>query len=541
MKNKKLAEQINERFESLRTARQEVEKRWQKSVQNVVPMFFDFGDSGEWKDQRFDTTATECASLLADGMMGNLCPQSVNWFMFRFEKNELNDDKELVEWLQEIQERIYESLHRSTFYDALPQYLKIGATIGTASMFIEEAVEDNKIVCNVSHPREAYVSVDRQGVVDTLYRLFTMTAYQASEFFGEDKLDPQIKNCLESTPDTEFEFIHAIEPRKMRDPRKADSKNFPYASYYVQKGKNEVIKEGGYKTFPAPTWRWEVRGNEAYGYSPTDDAMPDILMVNQMVKTMLIAQQKAVDPFLLLPKEMMNYSFAPGKRGHYTDPGRMPIPAVTGQVSPIMLEVLRDTRERIKKLYKVDHFLMLMQAGDQQMTAREVMERKSEKVTVTGSTIGKFATEALGKMLERIIQIEFDAGRLPAPPQGKDVSGATLKIDYLGPLAQAQKEMYAAQGVMQTITNAAAVLQLWPETLKKFKPEIMLEQILESSGMPEKAIRSDEEYQQILAAEAKQKQDMINTQMQIEQAKAMPGMSKRPEPGSPLESMMGGQ
>jgi hypothetical protein len=238
---------------------------------------------------------------------------------------------------------------------------------------------------------------------------------------------------------------------------------------------------------------------------------------------------------------MMNYSFAPGKRGHYTDPGRMPIPAVTGQVSPIMLEVLRDTRERIKKLYKVDHFLMLMQAGDQQMTAREVMERKSEKVTVTGSTIGKFATEALGKMLERIIQIEFDAGRLPSPPQGKDVSGATLKIDYLGPLAQAQKEMYAAQGVMQTITNAAAVLQLWPETLKKFKPEIMLEQILESSGMPEKAIRSDEEYQQILAAEAKQKQDMINTQMQIEQAKAMPGMSKRPEPGSPLESMMGGQ
>lgn len=541
MKKKKLAEQINERFENLREARQDVEGRWKKAIQNVVPMFFDFGDSGEWKDQRFDTTATECASLLADGMMGNLCPQSVNWFMFRFEQNELNDDKELVEWLQEIQERIYEALHRSTFYDALPQYLKIGGTIGTASVFIEEAVEDNKIVCNVCHPREAYVAVDRQGAVDTLYRHFTMSAYQAAEFFGEDKLDQEIKNSLESSPDTEFEFIHAIEPRKMRDPRKADSKNFPYASYYMQKGKTEIIKESGYKTFPAPTWRWEVRGNEAYGYSPTDDAMPDILMVNQMVKTMLIAQQKAVDPALLLPKEMMGASFAPGTRTHYSDPGRMPVQVTIGTVSPIMLEFLRDGRERIKKIYKVDHFLMLMQAGDQQMTAREVMERKSEKVTVTGSTIGKFASEALDRILERILQIEFDAGRLPPPPEGKAVNGATLKIDYLGPLAQAQKEMYAAQGVLQTLTNAAAIIQIWPETVKKFKPEIMLEQILESSGMPEKAIRSDEEYQQILAAEAKQKQDMINMQMQMEQAKAMPGMSKRPEPGSPLDQMMGGQ
>lgn len=539
--SKELAEQINDRFESLSEARREVEKRWKKSVQYVVPMFYDFGDNGEWTDQRFDTTATESVSLLADGMMGNLCPQSVNWFMFRFEKNELNDDTELVEWLQEVQERIYEALHRSTFYDALPQYLKLGGTIGTASMFIEEAVEDNRIVCNVCHPREVYAAVDRQGAVDTIYRLFTMTAYQAAEFFGEEKLDQEIKNCLETSPDTDFEFIHAIEPRKMRDPRKADSKNFPYASYYIQKGKAEVIKEGGYKTFPAPTWRWEVRGNEAYGYSPTDDAMPDIQMVNQMVKTMLIAQQKAVDPALLLPKEMMGASFAPGSRTHYSDPGRMPVQVTIGQVSPIMLEVLRDTRERIKKLYKVDHFLMLMQAGDQQMTAREVMERKSEKITVTGSTIGKFATEALDRMLERFLQIEFDAGRLPMPPAGKNVSGATLKIDYLGPLAQAQKEMYATQGVLQTLRNVAPIMQIWPETVKKFKPEMLIEEVLESSGALRKTVRSDEEYQKLLAEEAKQKQAMMDAQLKLEEAKAMPGMSKRPEPGSPLEQMMGGQ
>jgi len=536
-----LAQRLNERFARLQEERQDAEKRWKKAVQYVMPMLYDWGDLGEWVDKRMDTTATEASALLADGMMGNLCPQPVNWFMFRFENNELNDDKALTEWLQEVQERIYEAMHRSTFYDVLPQFLKIGNVLGTSSMMIEESAGDGRINCHVPHPKEIYIAVDRQGIVDTIYRHFTLTAYQAVDFFGKEKLSRDILASYEKDPDTEYEFLHVIEPRKMRDHNKEDAVNFPYASYYLEKGKDEIIKEGGYKTFPFPTWRWEVRGNESYGYCPTDDAMPDILMANKISEAILVSAQKAVDPALMVPIELRGESdFSPGTRTYYKDPGRQVVPVNQGNLDPFVMELLNQTRERIRLAYKTQHFLMLM-AQEGQMTAREVMERKSEKITVIGSTIGKFATEALDRILARILQIEADAGRLPPPPEGYEaqLSSATLKLDYLGPLAQAQKEMYAAQGVMQTLTTAAPIIQIWPEVRDKFKPEQMLELILESSGMPEKAIRSDEEYKKIQEMKAQQAAEQQERAMQIEEAKAMKGMEKRPEQGSMLDQVMG--
>jgi hypothetical protein len=264
-------------------------------------------------------------------------------------------------------------------------------------------------------------------------------------------------------------------------------------------------------------------------------------MANKISEAILVSAQKAVDPALMVPIELRGESdFSPGTRTYYKDPGRRVEPVNQGNLDPFVMELLNQTRERIRLAYKTQHFLMLM-AQEGQMTAREVMERKSEKITVIGSTIGKFATEALDRILARILQIEADAGRLPPPPEGYEaqLSSATLKLDYLGPLAQAQKEMYAAQGVMQTLTTAAPIIQIWPEVRDKFKPEQMLELILESSGMPEKAIRSDEEYKKIQEMKAQQAAEQQERAMQIEEAKAMKGMEKRPEQGSMLDQVMG--
>jgi hypothetical protein len=77
-------------------------------------MLYDWGDLGEWVDKRMDTTATEASALLADGMMGNLCPQPVNWFMFRFENTSLTTTS-FDRMASRSPRTDYEAMHRSRF------------------------------------------------------------------------------------------------------------------------------------------------------------------------------------------------------------------------------------------------------------------------------------------------------------------------------------------------------------------------------------------------------------------------------------------
>ena len=171
------------------------------------------------------------------------------------------------------------------------------------------------------------------------------------------------------------------------------------------------------------------------------------------------------------------------------------------------------------------------------MTAREVFERKAEKITVSGSSAGVFQTW-IGQILDRFLQIEFDAKRMPKIPEGKEdvLSKEKLKIEFTGPFAQASKEIASAQGIINTLTTSAIIFELWEESKDKVKPDVLLEKVFESGGMPEKAIYSEEEYKARQAAKVKQQQDMIKAQMKLEQMKAYPGLTKKPEPGSPAES-----
>ncbi len=509
------AKRLQGRYNQLSQLREDHEHRWEDAVRYVLPMLSRFEGDDEWNDERMDTTATNSLAMLADGMFGNVCPPAINWFKYRFADAELNDDKNAVEWLQECESRMYEAYLRSNFYDVMPQAIKVGAGLGTVTLNMQEDAAEQSVLFTVRHPREMYYATDMYGRINTLVREFKLTAEQAVEQFGEEELSPQIQRAAKNQPYDQFDFLHFVMPRAVRDFGKIDNTNFPFMSVYMEKAGFKLVKESGFKTWPSPTWRWEVRGGEVYGYSPTDDAMPDIKTVNAMMKTLLEAAHKTVNPPVFMPEQMAgDIDLNPGGENYYRDPGLRPfVPNIAGNY-PIGKDLLEDMRGRIRQTYKTDHFLMLMQQ-EGQMTAREVLERKSEKVTVIGSTIGRFTSEFLDPIQIRFFQIEMDAGRLPPPPQ--NVQGASLRIDYLGPLAQAQKEIHTSQGILKTLQVAVPIIEIWPETRDKFKPDVMMEEILEAHGMPEKAIRSDKEYQQI----QQQKAEAAAQQQQMEQAATM--------------------
>jgi hypothetical protein len=203
-----------------------------------------------------------------------------------------------------------------------------------------------------------------------------------------------------------------------------------------------------------------------------------------------------------------------------------------GQVELEMIQ------EQIKKGYKVDHFLMLLNDDDTQKTAREVYERKAEKTTVVGSTVGKFISEFLVPVLERIDQLAMDAGRIPEVPEKfiEEYGGEEIKFEFLGPLAQAQKQLVETQGIVQALEVGAMVVEMVPTSIDNLDADETYRGLITSYGAAER-LRSKDKVEDV----RKQRADMQKAQMQfaqkLEMIKAMPNLAKGPEPGSPMEGM----
>lgn len=501
-------------LKTLESDRKEHENRWTDSLEYVLPQRTKFLDAYV-EDKRYDTTATQNVHKLADGLFGSNCPQAINWFKFRFLKNELNDDDEAMTWLQEAQERCYDAINRSNYYDVLPLFLRSGIALETAALAVYENVVAEKIVCNPLPIDEIYIQVDAQNEIYRLFRVFKLKAEQAVIEYGKENLSSRVVDAAEKHNNTELTIVHIIERRKDYDVTKVDNKNMPWKSITIDRTNDTLIKESGYRKRPLLIWRVEVRGNCPYGYGSTTDALPDIYSINRLMADMLSASHKAIDPPIWMPEESDD-SVEAGARNYYTDPGRQVYTIKPFIESPITLEILQDIRESIKAAYKADYFMPLMQLADKKMTAREVFERKSERITATGSVQGRLTSEVITPFLERVFQIEFDAGRIQPPPPGLEFE--QIKIDYLSPLAQEQREVANAQGILASLDTVMPIMQIWPATMAKVKPEILIDKLFDNTGMPQASIVSDKEYKDIQDANAQQQQALLQLQVQQIQA-----------------------
>ena len=85
--------------------------------------------------------------------------------------------------------------------------------------------------------------------------------------------------------------------------KKKTEKN--YKSCYVLVEEKALLEEGGFDEFPYMVPRWQKVAGEIYGRSPSMTCLPDIKMVNQMMKTVIKAAQKLPTlPYLCLTMDL---------------------------------------------------------------------------------------------------------------------------------------------------------------------------------------------------------------------------------------------
>ena len=514
-------EYIKKRCSALESDRQTWEDHWQDILDYVMPRKADVTfvrSKGEKRTEvLFDSTAITANNLLAASLQGTLTSASLPWFHLKLRDEEANQDHDVQLWLEDSARRMYDMFNESNFNTEVHELYLDLTSIGTGAIFVEEGnngFEKDGIHFNCLHIAEYFIQENNTGKVDTLYRKYKLTARQAIEEFGEDNIGEKIIEAAKNKPDKQFNFIHAVEPTK--DYERATGKSatkLPFHSCHVCVEDKMVVRTGGYNEFPYLVPRWAKATGEIFGRSPSYNALPDIKTLNKAVEIGLKAWAKAIDPPLLVQDD--------GVIGRVRmTPAGITVVRSDGAIKPLQIGSnwqITDMKENqlrtaIRQAYYSDQ--LQLQEGPQ-MTATEVQVRYELMQRLLGPTLGRFQSEFLNPLIERVFGIMFRAGALMQQPDV--IGGSKLDIEYVGPLARSQR-MEEAVAIERLYQLAMNVAQVDPNIMDNIDHDTAIRMRAKLLGVPKTVMRGIDDVEDMREAKAQQQQAMMQQQMAQQQA-----------------------
>ncbi len=510
-----LVQQLDRRYRTLQSQRSNWEKHWQELADYMLPRKADITKKRTQGDKRteliYDGTAVHAVELLSSSLHGMLTSPSTPWFSMRYRDPILQNDDIANEWLEQCIDQMYKAFNRSNFQQEIHELYYDLVVFGTAAFYVDGDSEGLRF--SARHIAEVTVAEDANGVVDTVYRKFKMTARAAAQRFGEDALPVQMSKDLKNDPHAEHELIHAVYPRP--ETRGRTAKNKPIASVYYHVQSKQLLSEGGFDDFPFMVPRFVKDSVSTYGRSPAMNALPDVKMLNKMSETTIRAAQKQIDPPLMVPDDgfVLPVRTTPGALNFYRTGTRDRLePLNIGANNPLGLNMEEQRRGAIRQAFYVDQLLM---AQGPAMTATEVLQRNEEKMRLLGPVLGRLQSELLRPLISRSFALLLRNGLLPAAPE--QLQGQEIDIEYVSPLAKAQK-LTDLQSMLRGFEVMMQVAEIAP-VMDYLDSDKLVQYLVEITGIPARVIRSDEEVarirrqqEQAAQAQAEMQQQMMNAE-----------------------------
>ena len=513
-----LTKTIMARFDRLKTGRQNWETHWQEVADYMQPRKADVTRTRSKGDKRteliFDSSPIQAVELLAASLHGMLTNPSTPWFSLRYKDEGLDSDDEAKLWLEGVTDTMYTAFNRSNFQQEIFELYHDLITFGTAAMFIEEDQND-LLKFSTRHINEIYITENDKGRIDTVYRKFKITLRAAAQQFGNN-LSEEARNKVEKDPFDEIDILHAVYPRQDFNPNKKDKQNMEFESVYVEYKNGNELSVGGFMEFPFVVPRYLKASHEIYGRSPAMTALPDVKMLNEMSKTTIKAAQKQVDPPLLVPDDgfLLPVRTVPGGLNFYRSGTRDRIePLNIGANNPLGLNMEEQRRTAIRNVFYVDQ--LLLQQGPQ-MTATEVIQRNEEKMRLLGPVLGRLQSELLKPMIDRCFAILLRNNQFAPAPEF--LSGQDIEIEYVSPLAKAQKGTE-----LSSITRAIEILGSLANVAPVFDYinfDALVKHVADLVGVPQKVLKLQSQVNAEREQAAQQQQEMAQMQQLQQVAKA---------------------
>ncbi len=513
---------IKKRYNEMSSNRGTWEDHWQEILDYVMPRKADIVTKRISGDKRtevlFDSTAITANNLLAASLQGTLTSPSRQWFYLKIRNEEVNEDREVQLYLEDSAKRMYDVFNQTNFNTEVHELYLDLCSIGTGCLFVEEGnkgFDEDLIHFQTLHISEFYIHENVSGYIDTLYRKYKLTARQAVQEFGEDNVGPKILECASMKPDKKFNFIHAVEPREdyERVFGESDTK-LPFHSCHVCEEEKMVVRTGGYNEFPYLVPRWSKATGEIYGRSPSYNALPDIKTLNKAVEIGLKAWSKAIDPPLLVQDDGVigRVRMTPGGITVIRNDAAVK-PFQSGANMQVTTFKEAELKTAIRQAYYSDQ--LQLQQGPQ-MTATEVQVRYELMQRLLGPTLGRFQSEFLNPLIERVFGIMFRAEAFVQEPNL--LQGQSIDIEYVGPLARSQR-MEEAVAVERLYQLAMQLAQADPSIMDILNHDEAIRARAELLGVPKSVLRGRAEVDELRQARMQQQamqQEMMMQQQQAE-------------------------
>jgi hypothetical protein len=523
-KDKNLYDRITDRQKKL----EKQKGYWEPQLEDIAEftrpdLTAEVDDQGKFVGSSiYEGTPVWAARTMARGFQGNMVSQSVEWLRHAMPELFFKGNDEVNKWLQAITEHMLSVYKRSNYYSVLPQHTLSGITIGSPILIAEEDLKTSDINCIIPHYKENYISRNWLGEDDVYHRKFKKSAKEAARIFNKDDLSLALQNALkQGNHYQEFEFIRAIYAYDdaifddLNDKDVEFTPNRPWMAYYIQV-ETDVDKKKplpsdespGYFSKPFSSWHYYRNEHETYARTPAWMAIYDIKMGQQMWKTLLESAHKTVNPALWVMANMKGrLRTMPGARNwveRAEDYDRPPVPVQEKFDYNIGKDIHESTQKAIERHFHIDLFKMLTRLIDERKappTATQILGMEGEQAVLLSAGVESYERDLLNPVDDRFMEIEGRSFRLPEPPEiVLEYSEGRIDPEFIGPLSQTQKLHYTVRKIHNALGAAEPIFAMFPNSIHKVKPEILIEKILEGVGLPQDAIRSNDDYYKLVDA-----------------------------------------
>lgn len=381
----------------------------------------------------FDATPLYALDDFAKGLFKQAANPANRWFEFGLVDKDLAKHAPVKHWLWATTNLGYASLSPavSRFYGAVrPWFANLGC-FGWGPLWQEEIVGKGRINDRSLPIGQCYFDVDDEGNLGRFHRVFTLKDHQIAAKWGT--VDGVQEN-------RSYKFIHAVYPNPEANPERIGPRHMAYKSCYVcADNLPGFTREGGYEELPVHIPFWNEREGTAYPTGPGHDARADIATLNEMERSNLVMAQFAAEPPVMM-RDDSSFTAADivpngALYGAMNEQGKPNVGYLNrSEKQVISLQMAEQKRNAIRRAFK---FSIAQLIDRPQMTAAEWDGWSQLELEQVAPNLVNIQIGGLSPFLQRRFRILQRAGQLPPPPP--ELRNASIDIEYVSPLAKAQK------------------------------------------------------------------------------------------------------
>lgn len=512
----------------LDTERQSFIPHWRDLSDFILPRRARFTitdqNKGDRRNQKIiDSAATLASRTLRSGMVAGLTSPARPWFRVTLNDPDLAEFSRVKDWLHTVTSRMSTIFLKSNLYQSLPNVYGDMGNFATGCLFVDE--DFSNVLQTYVMPIGSYsIATDDKNRVRVFSREFRMTVRQLVMMFGQydkktgrpmwEHFSDNVKNLWDKSQYEEWiDVHHLIQPNDEWDPNKSQNRFKKFSETYMElstqgnslnDGFDRYLRQSGRDLFSVLCPRWDTTFGDVYGTDcPGMTALGDVKQLQSEQKRKAQGLEQLVKPSMVGPTAMRNVraSILPGDITYVDEREgskgfrrafdlRLDIGALSNDIGEI--------RRIISRAYYEDLFLMMAQTDRREITAREIDERKEEKLLALGPVLEQTNQDMLDPLIDITYEFMRGQGYIPEPPE--ELDGQELKVEYISVMAQAQK-LIGVSTLERFASFAGQVGGLDPRAAKKVRWDQVIDDYAERSGVNPKLVRSDEEVEEMMQAE----------------------------------------